>query len=300
VLHWFGIRSSSRIQELTSLAKGIALLAFVAACFILPHPQIQSSPMHVTSGLPFVIAMVLALQSIIVTYDGWYTAIYFTEEVQDPVHSLPKSAIGGILCTIVIYLLINGALLHVLPMSQFAQSELPAAAAAQNIFGGNGGRIITVISLISLLSVINAVLLLAARILYSLSRDRLFVSLFSRVSPTGTPIPAMLLTVVASIVLVLSGTFERLIAIAAFLNVIVYSSGFISLFILRRRNSADETSAVHSFRAPGYPFTPLIALIGSIGFLIGAIFSDRANSIYTLILIFLSYPVYLLTSRKKG
>jgi hypothetical protein len=30
----------------------------------------------------------VALQSVVVTYDGWYRAIYFTEEDEDPVNNL--------------------------------------------------------------------------------------------------------------------------------------------------------------------------------------------------------------------
>jgi APA family basic amino acid/polyamine antiporter len=292
-LHWFGIRSSSRIQELTSLAKGIALISFVVACFLFTPAKISVPKMIVPAGFSLFIALILALQSIIITYDGWYTAIYFTEEDKDPVSNLPKSAISAVLCTIVIYLLVNAALIYVLPMSELAGAELPAAIAAQHIFGGSGGKIITIISLVSLLSVINAVLLLTARIVYSLSRDRLFVSLFASVSKGGTPIPAMLLTTIAAIGLILSGTFERLIAIAAFFNVVVYASGFLSLFVLRKKEGAPKT-----FRVWGYPWVPAIALIGSLGFLAGVVFSDRINSGFAIILMILSYPVFRLTAKR--
>jgi APA family basic amino acid/polyamine antiporter len=292
--HCFGIRSSSRIQKLTSLAKGIALLAFVVACFLFSPEKVSLPKMPVPSGFPFLIALILALQSIIITYDGWYTAVYFTEEDKDPVANLPKSAITGIICTIVIYLLVNAALVYVLPMPQLAGSELPAAIAAQKIFGGSGGKIITIISLVSLLSVINAVLLLAARILYGLSRDRLFVPALASVSKGGTPIPAMLLTTIGAVALVLTGTFERLIAIAAFFNVLVYSSGFLALFVLHKKPSY---TAIPAFRAWGYPWVPLIALIGSLGFLVGTIFSDRINSGFAIVLMILSYPIFRLTSK---
>jgi hypothetical protein len=35
----------------------------------------------------------VALQSVVVTYDGWYRAIYFTEEDEDPVNNLLRSSI---------------------------------------------------------------------------------------------------------------------------------------------------------------------------------------------------------------
>jgi basic amino acid/polyamine antiporter, APA family len=293
--HWLGMRSSSRMQEITSLAKGIALLAFVAVCFFLAPPSVNPGKAHLPGGgFLFVVAFVLAMQSIIITYDGWYSAIYFTEEDKNPAENLPRSAIGGLLCSAAIYLLINAALVYALPMSELANSQLPAAAVAQKIFGNLGGKIVTAISLISLLSVVNAVLLLASRILYGMGRDGIFFPQLASVSKVGTPVPAMLLTATAAILLVLSGTFERLIAIAAFFAVIVYSSGFISLFILRKK----RPDLHRPFRVWGYPWTPLIALIGSVAFLVGTILSDRANTVYGLILIAISFPIFRLTARR--
>ena len=39
---------------------------------------------------------VLALRSVIVAYDGWYEAIYFTEEDKNPARNLPRALIGGV------------------------------------------------------------------------------------------------------------------------------------------------------------------------------------------------------------
>ena len=66
-------------------------------------------------GLPYID---VAIQSVIVTYDGWYSAIYFTEEDKDPGRDLPRSAIGGVLCSIGIYVLVNLALVYVLPLRE--------------------------------------------------------------------------------------------------------------------------------------------------------------------------------------
>ena len=297
VLHWLGLRSSSWTQDLTSLLKGVVLIGFVVVCFVYGRsdaaPSLAIAPRISRGLIALVVAIVVALQSVIVTYDGWYSAIYFTEEDKDPARNLPKSAIGGVLCIIGIYALVNLALLYTLPLSQLSGSILPAADAAQKIFGGDGGRIITALSLVSLLSVVNAVLLLATRILFAMSRDGLFFSKASKVNPRGTPVPAMVVTTGSGIALVASGTFETLIAIASFFFVAVYISGFLALFILRKR----EPNLPRPFRVWGYPWPPLIALVGSVAFLVGSVFSDPRHSAYALILIAASYPIYLVVTR---
>jgi basic amino acid/polyamine antiporter, APA family len=60
------------------------------------------------------------------------------------------------------------------------------------------------------------------------------------------------------------------------------------VFVLRRREPHRE----RPFRAWGYPWTTGVSLVGSIGFLGGAIASDTQNSLYALILLGASYPAY--------
>ena len=83
-----------------------------------------------------------ALQSVIYTYDGWSGVIYFSEEVKDPGRDVPRSMFGGVLLVIGIYLLVNVALLHVLPISKIAGQDFAAGVAAEAIFGKHGDTII--------------------------------------------------------------------------------------------------------------------------------------------------------------
>ncbi|HVF44207.1 MAG TPA: APC family permease, partial [Pyrinomonadaceae bacterium] len=87
VLQWRGVRWGSRSQELTSLLKTLAFVALIVACFALGGgAQTQSaaaSPrMAASPNVSFMNALVLALQGIIYTYDGWYSTVYFGEEVR--------------------------------------------------------------------------------------------------------------------------------------------------------------------------------------------------------------------------
>jgi len=301
LIQWLGLRESSWTQQATSLVKGLALLAFVAVCFA--HGPAGQAPAAPTAGAPgtglavfTLVGAVIALQSVIVTYDGWYMAIYFTEEDRDPGRNLPRSALGGVLATIIIYLLVNLSLLRVLSVPELAASSLPAADAAQAIFRGAGGSIVTALALVSLLGLVNAVLMSATRVAYAVARDGGFGPL-ARVSPSGTPVPALLLTTGASMLLALSFTFEQMIAISAALVVFVYVSGFLSLFVLRRR----EPDLPRPFRVPGYPWTPLVALVGSLAFLAGNVLSDPRGSAWAAGLLALSYPAFrLMTARGRA
>ncbi len=289
-LNWIGVRSSSRTQEITSLIKTLALVTFIAACFVVPQGKAASA---VPSLLPMLhggllLALVIAMQGVIATYDGWYSAIYFMEEDKDPVRNLPRSTIGGVLMCIAIFLLVNFALLRVLHMPGLASSEVPAADAAMAIVGPHGKQIILVIAIITVLSSMNACLLCASRILFALGRERLLPPWLSAVNSGGTPSTALLMCALVSIGLVVSGTFETLIAVATFLFVTVYISGFSALFKLR----AKQPAMARPFKAWGYPWSTLFVLLASVGFLVGAVIGDLKHSLFTLVLIAVNYPIY--------
>ncbi|MEO8073879.1 MAG: APC family permease [Acidobacteriota bacterium] len=299
LLNWLGLRVGSQIQEVTSFAKAFAFLILIAACFIYggqPPANAEQATLTAPVGMTATfLTVMLALQAVIYTYDGWYGAIYFAEEDRDPARNLPRAMLFGVASVMAIYLLVNLAFLYILPLAQFTASDLPAGDAAEVVFGASGSQIISLLALVSLSSIININLMYCPRILFSMSRDNLFWSKAATVNKGGTPVWALLLTVVVGIILAASGTFEILLSITAFLFVLNYTSGFLAVFILRRK----EPDLPRPFKAWGYPWTTLIVLIGSIIFLVGQIISDTRNSLYAVGLIIASYPVFLITKKLK-
>lgn len=294
LLQWHGVRWGSATQKLTTILKALAFVALIVACFALgnggsfvePH-----TPQAAGSSLP--VALILALQAVIFTYDGWTGVIYFSEEVRRPARDIPRALFGGVLSVIAIYLLVNLALLYVLPLPEMANQELAAGVAAQRIFGAQGDAVIRSITIVSMLSSINAFHLMATRVLFAMSRDDLFTSRALRVNKGGTPTTSLFISAAVSVLFILSGTFKTVVAVLAFFFVASYAISFTSLFVLRRR----EPDAPRPFRAWGYPWTTGLALFGSVAFLIGAVASDRQNSIHALLLLAASYPAFILLKR---
>ncbi len=295
-----GLRAGSASQELLSLAKAVAFLSLVAACFLLPiqaAPAIAPpppAPTAVAGWRSLSLAVVLALQAVITTYDGWASPVYFAEEFSEPGRDLPRSLIGGVLAVLVLYLLINLALLHVLPIAQLASSSLPAAAAARALAGPLGGLLITALALVSLLGLINTVVMAAPRILFGLSRDGLLPSFVAQVNGGGTPSAALLLTSTAAAALVLAGSFERLLTMGAVLYVSLPLAGIASLVTLRQR----EPELPRPFLTWGYPVSPLLITAVSLAFLIGSTANDWLSSLAALALVAMGYGVCLLAERR--
>ena len=207
-------------------------------------------------SLGMVAALAAALRSVIVTYDGWYTSIYLAEEIVDAARAVPRAMIACALLVTALYLLINIGFLHALSLPALAASKLPAADAARAILPHGGAEFVTIVSLCTLLGLINAVLLGTPRIFYAIARDLRIGSLV-KVSEGGTPRVALGLTSVAAVLLILWGSLDELIALAAVLFVMNYVSGYSALFTLRWREPGLE----RPFRALGYPWATTVVLV---------------------------------------
>jgi len=278
-LQWAGLRLSSRFQEATTAIKFLAFLALVAACFAYagssPSPSSAAEPATGLPRAPTMAGLVVALQSVVITYGGWQSALYFTEEDRDPRRNLPRSMIGGVLSVLVIYLLVNLALLSVLPVADLARSTLPAADAAKVIFGRRGAQIITLLSLVSLPPLVNAIMMIGTRILFAMGRDRLLWPAAAGVNERGAPVVATVVTTAVAAVLIGSGTFQTLVAVASFFLAVNYCVSCLALITLRQREPLME----RPFRAWGYPWSVGVVLFGAAAFLIGVLLGDTRTAL---------------------
>ncbi|MEO8910102.1 MAG: APC family permease [Gemmatimonadaceae bacterium] len=289
LIQWRGIKTGSMTQNLTAIAKTAAFVILVIACFMMGGGFTTGSTIHVPTGFPFLVAFVLAMQAVIFTYDGYNGIVYFSGELRNPARDIPRSMFGGVASVAVIYLLVNIGFLYVLPIDKMAGQPLVAATAANEIFGSKGDAVIRVLTIVSLLSAVNAYQLMTSRVLHRLSVFG-FLPGASYVNKGGTPAIALLLSAVVVLALVITGTLEIVLAVTAFFFVAQYTLIFASVFILRKR----EPNAPRPFKAKGHPWTTGLVLVLSLGFLVGAFLADTRNSIYSLVLLALSWPVYLM------
>jgi len=301
-LHWTGLRLGSSLTSIISLSIGLLLMALVVGCFIAaPATSVTAPPLPGTAAsLPWnsLAAMLLAvpaLRAVLSAFDGWYSAIYMAEENTDPVRTLPRAIIGGTLLIASLYLLINLALLRVLPLPVLAASKLPAADAAQVLWPHGGAILVTVFSLLTLVSLLNNLMLTTPRILFALGRDGLFSDRVAVVSDGGTPRTALAITAATAVVMILSGTFEQILALFAVLFLLCYLSAFLAVFALRYR----EPERPRPFKDLGYPFSTGIVLLGTVAFLVAAVAQDPRSGLVGAIFVTACVPAYAWMARRR-
>ena len=115
--------------------------------------------------------------------------------------------------------------------------------------------------MISIFSVTLVVIYGQTRILFAMGRDGMIPPLFHRVNPrTLTPVPATI--IVAVVVSLLAGVLPinflaEMTSIGTLVAFMVVSVGVIML----RRSAPDLP---RGFKVPGYPVTPMLAIVGCI------------------------------------
>lgn len=291
LLHVSGVKSGSIIQQLTSIIKVLFFVALIVACFM--YSGLKFNPIE--KGTPFfemgvIFGFFKSLQLIIGTYDGWYAVCFFAEEDKNPSKNIPKSLYTGAIIVIVIYVLINMAFFQVLPVSALANSPLVASDVAKVVFGNNGSIIVTVIAIFSLISILNAYMMIPARILFGLSRDGFFIQQGTRINKGGTPIVTLLISSLFSLFLISIGSFEILFSFGTFMSVIVWGLAYCALIKLRTK----EPNLPRPYLSWGYPWTSILMILATLTLLMGFAYSDTKNFVIIIIIALISYPAYLI------
>jgi basic amino acid/polyamine antiporter, APA family len=292
--NYVGVRTSSLVLNLTTLAKYGGLLFIILLAFSIGLPRTGG---HFTPATPpgsfHVAAFGLALVSVLWAFDGWADLSFVSGEVRDPRRVLPRAIIIGTVAVIAIYLLANVAYLAVMPVEEIRHSKLVAADVAQRLIGAPGVVFVAVTVMLSTFGTLNATLLTAPRVFFAMADDGLFFRPVARVHPRfGTPYVSILLATALGILFVLLRTFEQLADIFVTAIVPFYALAVAAIFVLRRR-----AGYAPPFRTPGYPVVPALFILATL-FLLGNAILDptsRWGTLAVLGIILVGIPVYYLT-----
>ena len=272
LVNWTGTRISGGSQIAFSAIKGAALIALVVLLFAQPGAQ----HLAVTPGEGIGLAgIVVAMRAIINTYDGWQEFVLFGEEVERPERTLPRAMATGILSVAVLYVLVNMALLHVLPPADMANSTLPAADAVKLALGPTGDLALTLFGVVSVAAITNLTVMKSARITFALARAGHLPAKLSEVASTGTPRSALTVSSVLAAAFAATGTYATVVAVNVAMTVALVV--VVNMAAVRLRST--EPNLPRPFRMPVYPL-PAIAAVGlNLALLAALVVEDPVHSL---------------------
>jgi basic amino acid/polyamine antiporter, APA family len=331
IINIFGVKTGAAIQNVFTVAKaagllGLALigLAFGRNTYAMRanfgHDFFRNAvhgalhPVQVGVGGPIVLVGTLTILAVaqvgsLFSSDAWNNVTFTAGEVKNPSRNLPLSLALGTFVVTMLYIACNFVYLMVLPLNgtaggasilergiQHAAEDRVATAAMTQMIGPAGGLLMAAAIMISSFGCMNGLILSGARVYYAMAKDGLFFRKVSRLHPGyKTPAISLMVQMVWTCVLCISGTYGQLLDYIIFAALLFYILTIAGVFVLRRTHPDAE----RPYRAFGYPVLPAI-------YILMAVFIDvvllRYKPQYTwpgLIVVLLGIPVYYAWSRRE-
>lgn len=291
-----GTRVSGLVQTASSAIKGLALLAFAAACFLFRGEARAPSPEEAQIAPMTLAGVALAVIAVQQTYYGANTPVYFSEEIAKPEQNMPRAIFFGVLAVAVVYLAIAGAVVYVLPMAAIGASDLAVGDAMAFVMGDGAGLAVNIFALFSVFTVGYVAMMQQTRTLFAMGRARQLPRVLDRVMGNGAPITALLAGAVISGALAATGVYERLIAIGAPILTLIMMILGASAIVLRRK----EPALARPWKMPFYPLPALFTIFMNLGLMAFFTAADLSNTRWSFLFILSAIPVYFLMRRRAA
>ena len=135
------------------------------------------------------------------------------------------------------------------------------------------------------------------RVYYAMAQDGLIPTLFGRApGAKGTPVNAILLQSLWASILILSGSFERLVVYSGTV-VVFFSALAVGSLLLLRHNEPDLP---RPYRTPLYPFVPGFYLLVSVVIFANTLFARPVEAGLGIATVLAGTPFYLLWRKLGG
>jgi len=294
-----GLRSGAIATHVTSMAKVLAIVGFVAAALIVApraHAAIGTVVAQARSAPIGFAALIGAYQLIGGAYSGWEAPTAFGAETTDPERTLPKSLYLGLIVSCAVYLIVISGLLIVLGVRGIAASDSPFSEIMQTLLGRAAGASVAAIAMLMVLSCANADVMTAPRYLYALAEDRLIPAAFAGVNRGGTPQNATLLVALISLALTLSGSFDLVFGLIATLGAVTSILVYSAFFALRLR----RPDLPRPYRALGYPLLPALALLIAVASFVLFMHANGRGALVAIAVWVLCVPLAMLAKRGRA
>ncbi|MCK4851713.1 MAG: amino acid permease [Candidatus Omnitrophica bacterium] len=294
-INMLGIRKGKHLQNISSVAKVAILIGIMIAGLLSGKGHVSNfHPLPVTGGRGLLPLFGLAMIPVLWTYGGWHDNTYVTGETKDAGRVLPLALITGTAIITLLYICMNLIYIYLVPVEKMAASELIVSDMMRILFGMRATRIVEALVIISALGCINGMIMTSSRITYAMGRDNpVFRYLGTVHERFRSPARSIIMNALWSSVLILWGTFTRLLFFTGVLIWLFFGMIAAGVFILRRR--FPHIKRPH--KVWGYPVTPLIFILGCAGLVVNTMIYYPFQSLIGICLMMSGIPVYLVSKK---
>ena len=244
VVNLFGLRTSSRTQNLLTIFKLSMIVILIASMLkgvtVSPHGYNEGDPLYQLSDHSPLFLFVVSLIPVSFAFGGYQQTINFGAEAEKP-SGIPKGILIGILIVVLLYLSINLSYTRVIGFEPMKNATAIGALLCEAWFGKAGAKIFDMLMFVSVMAYVNVILLSNPRVMYAMSVDKVFPRIFSnRNERTGALTAGLtVFSIVTIAVSFLGKGVDPILNFSMFLDCIGMASSAAALFILRKRQKTD-------------------------------------------------------------
>lgn len=288
VLNCLGIRLGAVTNNILSSGKLLALAAIVAGALLFPGGSWENVPPLWPAGVGLG-AFGLAMVAVLWTYDGWINLSYVAGEMRDPQRTLSRAAAWSMLLVTLLYLLVNAALMYVLPLARIAGRDLVLAEAVAVTTGSVGAKLVAAAIVLATLSATHVTILACGRVSFAMAREGLFFDWAGRVHPRWrTPVASLAAQGAVAVGFTATGTFNQLITYVIFVSYVFFALSAVAVIKLRR----TAPDLPRPYRTWGYPVTPVLFILFALGLVANTIVEAPREAAIGAGIVLLGLPGY--------
>ena len=300
VMNILGLRYGKAFQNLSTLTKVFALLGIILFGLLSAKGSISNLSAVAVRPAPDkgILALFgLALIPILWTYGGWHESTFVAGETKDHKRSLPFSLITGILIITSLYTAINLVYIYLVPAREMVGSKLIASDVMQVLYGAGGRRILEILVIISSLGCINGMIITGGRVTYAMAKDNRVFRYLGKINPKfSTPSRSILINAAWAAVLIIWGTFNKLLFFTGILVWLFFALAVAGLIILRYKFPHIE----RPFKVWGYPLVPAMFILICTALVINTLVFYPRESLFGLCLAISGIPVFILSQKRRN
>jgi APA family basic amino acid/polyamine antiporter len=292
-----GLRWGALLQNLSTWTKFTAMAAFVGLGFAIGKGDWSHFSAPTVGGLTLglsptqlISTLGVGLIAVFWAYDGWVYITWVAGEVKNPRRNVPLAMVLGILAVAAIYIAMNMTYVYAMPLTEIAQHDTIAHAAAARLFSPGAAVWLSAMIALSCFSAAATCTLSGARVYMAMAQHGIFFKKMAEVHPKWrTPAFSLIGQGVWAAVLTVSGRYDQLYTYVIFGMVLSYTLTVIALFVLRWK----RPDIPRPYRCSGYPWLPgFYVLIGTV-WTLNTIITRPTEAIAGMGIILIGVPGYL-------
>ncbi len=141
-VNYRGVQNGGFVNNVITSAKilGILLLIILGLSYSAANETQQvittTTPVPELHGMALLSAVLAAMLSAFWAYDGWSNVSFIAGEIKNPKRNIPIAIMSGVAIAMLLYVLVNVAYMHVLPLDALrgvGQSQIGAAVVAETL-----------------------------------------------------------------------------------------------------------------------------------------------------------------------